>query len=260
MVDTCGTGGDGSGTFNISTATAVVVAAAGTTVAKHGNRAASSRAGSADVLEALGVSLDLPPERVGACIDEIGIGFMFARAHHPAMRHVASVRGEIGVRTLFNFLGPLCNPAAVTHQLLGVGDATKLDALAEVLALLGVAGAWVVHGEGGLDEVALSGPTRVAAVRDGRVDRFEVTPGDFGLKTAPLAELRGGDAAENAAIVRGVLAGEPGARRDAVVLNAAAALCVVGAAVSPREGAERAAQAIDCGAAKAKLAAWAGFR
>ncbi len=260
VLDTCGTGGDGSGTFNLSTAAAIVVAAAGTTVAKHGNRAASSRSGSADVLEALGVSLDLGPERIAACIDELGIGFMFAQVHHPAMRHVASVRNEIGVRTLFNFLGPLCNPAGATHQLLGVGDADKLDVMAEVLALLGAAGAWVVHGDGGLDELSLSGRTRVTALREGRVERFEVTPSDFGLSPAPLSALRGGDALENAAIVRAVFAGEPGPRRDAVVLNAAAALCVAGAAGSPREGAERATLAIDSGAAREKLDAWARFR
>ena len=260
VLDTCGTGGDGSGSFNISTAAAVVVAAAGTTVAKHGNRAATSRAGSADVLEALGVPLDLAPERVGACIDELGIGFMFARSHHPAMRHAAGVRAEIGVRTLFNLIGPLSNPAGATHQLLGVADAAKLDTMAEVLRLLGVVAAWVVHGNGGLDEVSPSGPTRVTAVRDGHLEHFAVAPVDFGVEAVPTSSLRGGDAAHNAAMMRAVFAGERGPARDAVVINAAAALCVADAANSPREGAVRAAQVIDSGAAREKLAAWVAFR
>jgi anthranilate phosphoribosyltransferase len=260
VLDTCGTGGDGSGSFNISTAAAIAVAAAGVTVAKHGNRAATSRAGSADVLEALGVPLDLSPERVGACIDAIGIGFMFARAHHPAMRHVAGARSEIGVRTLFNLLGPLSNPAGATHQLLGVSEAAKLDTMAHVLCALGAVGAWVVHGDGGLDEVSPSGTTRVAAVRNGRVERFDLAPGDFGYDPVPADALRGGDASHNAAIVRAVLGGERGPARDAVVINAAAALCVAGAVATPREGAVRAAHAVDSGAACEKLAAWVAFR
>ena len=259
ILDTCGTGGDHSGSFNISTTAAIVAAACGVTVAKHGNRAASSRAGSADVLDALGVDMALPPERVGACIDEIGIGFVFARAHHPAMRHAAPVRTDIGVRTLFNLLGPLCNPAGPTHQVLGVADAGQQQLVADVLCELGSQGAWVVHGEGGLDEVSLAGSTRVALVRDGRVSWSEVVPSDFGVATAPLEALRGGGAKDNAAIVQGVLAGEAGPRRDAVLINTAAALCAAGVAASPREGAEQAAKAIDSGAARAKLDAWAGF-
>ncbi|MGD8860015.1 MAG: anthranilate phosphoribosyltransferase, partial [Myxococcales bacterium] len=167
ILDTCGTGGDGSGSFNISTTAAIVVAGCGVTVAKHGNRAATSRSGSADVLQALGVSLELSPAQIGRCVDEVGIGFMFARVHHPAMKHAAPVRAELGVRTIFNFLGPLTNPAGATHQLLGVGDGSRLEMMADVLAKLGAAGAWVVHGHGGLDEVALSGPTEVAELRGG---------------------------------------------------------------------------------------------
>ncbi len=259
LLDTCGTGGDASGTFNISTISAIVVSAAGVRVAKHGNRAATSKAGSADVLEALGLDLGQPPERIGRCIDSVGIGFMFARAHHPAMRHVGPVRGEIGVRTLFNFIGPLTNPAGATHQLLGVGDPTRLQTMAQVLGMLGTQAAWVVHGHGGLDEVSLSGPTAVAELRGGEIRRFEIGPEDFGLSAAEPAALRGGDAAENAAIVRAILAGERGPRRDAVLANAGAALCAAGVAGSPREGAERAAQALDSGAAKGKLDAWLAF-
>lgn len=259
VLDTCGTGGDGSGSFNISTVSAIVVSACGLKVAKHGNRAASSKAGSADVLEALGLRLDLPPAQVGRCIDEVGIGFMFARAHHPAMKHVAPVRGELGVRTLFNFLGPLTNPAGATHQLLGVGDASRMDAMAEVLGLLGCKGAWVVHGEGGLDEVALSGPTRVVVLHEGQRETRTLQPGDFGVEAAPLSALAGGDAAHNAQIARSILAGERGAPRDAVVINAASALCAAGVAASPHEGAERAAEALDNGAARAKLDAWLAF-
>jgi anthranilate phosphoribosyltransferase len=259
VLDTCGTGGDGSDSFNISTVSAIVVAACGVTVAKHGNRAASSRVGSADVLEALGVDLNLPPERIARCIDEVGIGFMFARVHHPAMKHAGPVRGELGIRTLFNWLGPLANPAGPTHQLLGVGDGSRLEMMAEVLRELGARGAWVVHGHGGMDEVSLSGPTRVAALRGGVVDCFQVEPSDFGVEAADANALRGGDAAENAAIARGILAGDKGPKRAAVVVNAAAALCAAGVAGSPREGAERAAGAIDSGAAKAKLDQWLTF-
>jgi anthranilate phosphoribosyltransferase len=259
ILDTCGTGGDGSNSFNISTVSAIVVAAAGVTVAKHGNRAASSKSGSADVLEALGIDLAMPPERIGQCIDRVGIGFLFARAHHPAMKHAGPVRAELGVRTLFNLLGPLCNPAGATHQLLGVGDGSRLEMMASVLGLLGAQAAWVVHGHGGLDEVSLSGPTRVAAFERGGVRCFEVTPADFGLEPADAAALRGGDTAENAAIARAILEGERGPRRDAVLINAGAALCVAGVASSPRDGADRARHAIDSGAARAKLEAWAAF-
>lgn len=259
LLDTCGTGGDGSDSFNISTVAAIVVAACGVSVAKHGNRAASSKSGSADVLEALGVDINAPPERIARSIEQIGIGFMFARAHHPAMKHVGPVRAEIGVRTLFNFLGPLANPASATHQLLGVGDGNRLQAMAEVLSMLGTQGAWIVHGHGGLDEVSLSGPTRVAELRDGKVRTFELQPSDFGVPGADLGALRGGDASENAAIARAILAGERGPKRDAVVVNAGAALCAAGIADSPADGARRAAAALDDGRAQAKLAAWTAF-
>jgi anthranilate phosphoribosyltransferase len=260
ILDTCGTGGDGSGSFNISSVSAIVVAAAGVSVAKHGNRAATSRAGSADMLEALGVDLAMTADAIGQCIDRLGIGFMFARTHHPAMKHAAPVRAELGVRTLFNFLGPLTNPAGATHQLLGVGDARKLETMARVLSLLGCRGAWVVHGHGGLDELSLSGPTEVAALdAGGAIRRFSVTPQDFGLQPADAAALQGGDAAENAAIARAVLAGERGPRRDVVLLNAAAALCAAGVVDGPGAAVARATTAIDSGAARAKLDAWVAF-
>jgi len=259
VLDTCGTGGDGSGSFNISTVSAIVLAACGVKVAKHGNRAASSKCGSADVLEALGVSLEMPPSDIGRCISEVGIGFMFARAHHPAMKHVGPVRAELAVRTMFNLLGPITNPADASHRLLGVGDESKLGLMAGALKGAGVEAAWVVHGHGGLDEVALSGPTRVVTLARGEIGNMEVTPEDFGVEVAPQEALAGGDASENAAIARSILAGDTGPRRDAVLINAGAALCVAGVASSPREGAERAASAIDSGGAADKLAAWAGF-
>jgi anthranilate phosphoribosyltransferase len=259
LLDTCGTGGDGSGTFNISTISAIVVAATGVKVAKHGNRAATSRTGSADLLEALGVDLNLPAEAIARSIDELGIGFMFARVHHPAMRHVGPVRAEIGVRTLFNWLGPLTNPAGVTHQLLGVGDGTKLEIMAAALCDLGIEGAWVVHGHGGLDEVSLSGPTRVARVRAAKVDSFTVNPEDFGVPPAPGGALTGGDVEQNIALCHSILDGTRGPQRDAVVINAAAALCAAGVETDPRAAAARAATAIDSGAARAKLKAWIAF-
>src|ERR1700674_4557833 len=220
MVDTCGTGGDGSNTFNISTAAAIVAAAAGARVAKHGNRAASSRSGSADVLEALGVRIDLPFEQYGRAIREIGIGFLFAQAAHTATRHAAPARKQIGVRTVFNLLGPLTNPAGAQSQVLGVFSEDVIDPVAATLAELGVERAFVVHGAGGLDEISLAGETMVAEVRDGAIRRFTVTPDEFGVARAPLESIRGGTAAENAAIIRGVLEGEPGPARDIVVVNA----------------------------------------
>jgi len=256
LLDTCGTGGDGTGSFNISTVAAIVLSACGVRVAKHGNRAATSQSGSADVLEALGISLDHAPERIARCIEEAGIGFMFARVHHPAMRHAGPVRAELGVRTLFNWLGPLSNPAGATHQLLGVGDPSRLEIMADVLARLGSEGAWVVHGHGGMDEVSLSGATRIAALSAGEIRCFELTPADFGVETSDVVALRGGDAVQNAEIARAILAGERGPRRDAVVVNAGAALCAAGVAESPRAGAARAAAALDSGAARAKLAQW----
>lgn len=257
VLDTCGTGGDGAGTFNVSTASAVVVASCGVTVAKHGNRAVSSRSGSADVLEALGVRIDLPGEAVARCVAELGIGFLFAPAHHGALRHAAPVRRALGVPTFFNLLGPLANPAGATHQLVGVYDPERVTQMAEVLGLLGGRRAWVVHGAGGLDEVSPSGPTRVAVLEAGGVTARTVRPEDFGLEPVPLAELAGGDAADNARIVRAILEGtERGPRRTAVVLNAAAALLVAGAAAEPVEAAARVAEAIDSGDAGRLLSRW----
>ncbi|AKF07148.1 anthranilate phosphoribosyltransferase [Sandaracinus amylolyticus] len=256
LLDTCGTGGDGAGTFNVSTTCAVVVAACGVRVAKHGNRAVSSRAGSADVLEALGVRVDASPEVVARHVRELGIGFLFAPAYHAALRHAAGVRRELGVRTFFNLLGPLANPASATHQLVGVYDAARVRTMAEVLGLLGVRAAWVVHGHGGLDEIAPEGATRVARLEDGRVVEDEIVPRDFGLEDAPIAGLSGGDAHDNARLVRAVLSGERGARRSAVVINAAAALIVAGAERDRRAARERVEAAIDSGAATRLLDAW----
>jgi anthranilate phosphoribosyltransferase len=259
LLDTCGTGGDGLHTFNISTAAAVVAAASGVAVAKHGNRAVSSQAGSADVLEALGVRIDLTSERAQECIEQVGIGFLFAPSHHAAMRHAAPVRRELGIRTIFNLLGPLSNPASATHQVVGVYDSGRVEQLAQALGSLGLTAAWVVHGQGGLDEVSPSGPTKVAQLRDGHVSTFEVSPEDFGLPAVPVEALRGGDAPRNAEIIRNVLGGEQGPARVAVLLNAAAALCVAGVAGDPRAGAERAAEAVDSGAATETLERWAQF-
>lgn len=257
VLDTCGTGGDGLHTFNISTAAAIVAASCGVAVAKHGNRAVSSKAGSADVLEALGVRIDLSPSQVARCIEEVGIGFLFAPSHHAAMRHAAPVRRELGIRTLFNLLGPLANPASATHQVVGVFDADRVEQLAEALGALGLSAAWVVHGEGGLDEVSPSGPTKVAELVGGQVRTFELVPEDFGLAAVPLDALRGGDAAENAEIIRRVLRGDPGPARTAVVLNAAAGLCVTGMASDPASAAARVGEAIDSGAALGTLERWA---
>jgi anthranilate phosphoribosyltransferase len=253
MVDTCGTGGDGSGTFNISTAAAIVAAAAGARVAKHGNRAASSRTGSADVLEALGVRIDLPFAEYGRAVREIGIGFFFAQAAHTATRHATPARKEIGVRTVFNLLGPLTNPAGAQSQVLGVPSAEVIDAVAATLVELGVERAFVVHGAGKLDEISLAGETLVAEVRDGAVRRYMVTPEEFGVERAPLEALRGGDAEGNAAITWRILEGEVGPRRDIVLVNAAAALVAAGIAENFREGVNRAGTAISSGAANDKL-------
>jgi anthranilate phosphoribosyltransferase len=256
LLDTCGTGGDGLGTFNISTVAAIVVAACGVRVAKHGNRGVSSPTGSADFLEALGVAIDLGPEEVAECIEVAGIGFMFAPRYHAALKHAGPVRRSLGIRTFFNLLGPLSNPAPVTHQLIGVYDPSRVKQLAEVLGLLGLEAAWVVHGEGGFDEVSPVGPTRVAMLAGGRVTERTLAPTDFGLEPATLESIVGGDAATNAAIARRILAGEPGGPRTAVLLNAGAALCVAGRASTPREGAELAAAAIDEGRASAVLTRW----
>lgn len=256
LFDTCGTGGDGASTFNISTATAIVVAACGVPVAKHGNRAVSSKAGSADVLEVLGVDLNLPKDRLEAQLQSLGIAFFFAPHHHAALRHAANARRELGERTFFNLLGPLANPAGATHQLVGVYDPARLRDMASVLGALGAARAWVVHGEGGLDELSTAGPSQVAEWTGESVREFTLRPADFGLPEHELSALAGGDAAENANIIRALLEGAPGAPRDAVLLNSAAALCVAGLASSPKEGALRAAEAIDSGAANILLKRW----
>ncbi len=258
-VDTCGTGGDESGTVNISTMAALVVAAAGGRVAKHGNRALSSRAGSADVLEELGVVIDAPVDVVERCLDEVRIGFLFAPAFHAATRHAAAPRRELGSRTIFNLLGPLTNPARVGCQVIGVYDGGWCEPVAQALGALGARRALVVHGAGGLDEIAVRGATRVAewdAAR-GEVTTGELTPGDFGLAEADPAGLRGGDAADNAAALRRVLAGEPGAMRTATLMAAGAALLVCGLAADLRAGAEMAAAAIDRGDAARTLDRWA---
>jgi len=259
MVDTCGTGGDGANTFNISTAAAIVAAAAGARVAKHGNRAASSRSGSADVLEALGVRINLPFPRYGKAIREIGIGFLFAQAAHTAARHAAPARKLIGVRTVFNLLGPLTNPAGAQSQLMGVFSADVMELVAATLGELGIERAMVVHGEGGLDEISLAGETMVAEVRDGELRRYTVTPEDFGVERAPQEAIRGGTPEENAALIRRILAGEAGPPRDIVVINAAAALVAAGVAENFREGAGLASFMIASGAAAQKLESLVGF-
>jgi anthranilate phosphoribosyltransferase len=253
IVDTCGTGGDGAGTFNISTAAAFVAAAAGAPVAKHGNRSVSSRSGSADVLEALGVRIDLPLEHSGRAIREFGIGFLFAPAAHAAARHAAAARRQIGKRTVFNLLGPLTNPAGAEAQLLGVFSPGLIDVIAATLVELGVRRAFVVHGFGGLDEISLAGETLVAEVRDGAVKRFTISPEDFFLPSAPLEILHGGTPQDNAMLIRNIFEGETGPRRDVVLANAAAALVVAGIAGNFRDAAALAAQALSSGAALQKL-------
>jgi anthranilate phosphoribosyltransferase len=257
VVDTCGTGGDRSGTFNISTVAALVVAGAGVPVAKHGNRAASSHCGSADLLEALGVRIDLHASDVERSLAETGIAFMFAPVFHPAARHAAPVRGELRVPTVFNFLGPLTNPARPAAQVVGVSDARMLPLMAEVLARRGVR-AKLFRGEDGLDELTTTGLSTVFDVRDGDVRERHLDPADLGLRRAATADLRGGDAQESAALARSILAGEPGPRRDVVLLNAGAALEVAGVAGSIAEGMGLAATSIDSGSAAAVLERWAG--
>ncbi len=248
LVDTAGTGG-GPSTFNVSTAAALVAAGAGCAVAKHGNRSSTSKCGSADLLEALGVGIELEPERVGRCIDEIGFGFMFAPRHHAAMAHVIPARKALGVRTIFNFLGPLTNPAGANRQLLGVADRHYQETIAEALVGLGTARALVVAAEDGLDEISIAARTRVIEVADGGTAEWFVEASQFGLAPAKLEDVAGGAPAENAAAVRAVLAGDPGPRRDLVLLNAAAAIYVGGLAADLSEGVARAAEAIDSGAA-----------
>jgi anthranilate phosphoribosyltransferase len=252
-VDVVGTGGDASGSYNISTCAAFIVAGAGAPVAKHGNRALSSRSGAADVLTALGVKIDIPPETISACIRDAGIGFMFAPSHHPAMKHVGPTRVELGTRTIFNLLGPLSNPAGVKRQMVGVFSRQWVEPLAHVLKNLGSAQAWVVHGSDGLDEITTSGPTAVAALQDGAVRTFEITPEDVGLARVKPEALRGGDAEANAAALKAVLKGEKGAYRDIAMLNAAAALVVAGKAATLADGVKLAGYTIDTGAAEAAL-------
>jgi anthranilate phosphoribosyltransferase len=255
LIDTAGTGGDASGTFNVSTATAFVVAGAGLKVAKHGNRSVSSLCGSADVVETLGVHLDLSPARVAQCIDEVGIGFLYAPLLHTAMKHVMPARREMGIRTVFNILGPLTNPAGANAQVIGVYARGLVEPLARVLAELGTIRAFVVHGADGLDEISTTGESFLAEVREGVVRTSSVRPEDFGVPRATIADLRGGDREENAEIIRRILAGEPGARRDIVVVNAGAALVAGGRAREMKEGVQHAAQSIDSGAALEKLRA-----
>jgi anthranilate phosphoribosyltransferase len=256
LVDTCGTGGDGSDTFNISTSAALVASAAGVPIAKHGNRAVSSRCGSADVLEALGVRIDLTPQAIADCIDEVGFGFLFAQAHHPAMRHAGPVRRELGVRTVFNLLGPLTNPAGARRQVMGVYAENLVEPMAEVLARLGVDHALVVHGAGGLDELTPTGDNLMAEVRNGQVSLTTLDPRPLSTGPAPGTpdDLRvGGDPAHNAAIIRTVFDGERGPRRDAVILNAAAAMLVGGQVAEFERGIDAAVDTIDSGAARDKL-------
>jgi len=254
LIDTAGTGGDASGTFNVSTATAFVVAGAGLKVAKHGNRSVSSLCGSADVVETLGINIELPPAKIARCVDEVGIGFLYAPLLHTAMKHVMAARREMGIRTVFNMLGPLTNPAGANAQIIGVYSDALTEPLARVLAELGTLRAFVVHGADGLDEISNTGPSHISEVHEGVVRSSTVRPEDFGLARASIKDLRGGDRAENALIIRQVLAGEPGPRRDIVLMNAAAALVVGGKARDFKEGVALAALSIDSGAAAAKLA------
>jgi anthranilate phosphoribosyltransferase len=249
VFDTCGTGGDRSGTFNVSSAAAVVVAACGVKVAKHGNRSVSSRCGSADVFEQLGVNVAAPPSVVEQTLRAANIAFFFAPTFHPSMRHAAPIRRDMGIRTTFNLLGPLTNPAGATRQIVGVPRPELTQVMARALMLLGAKRAWVVHGAGGIDEISNTGHTKVSECRDGAVHTFFIHPAEFGLAKASAADLRGGDAVENAAIVRTVFGGKPGAARDIVLFNAGAALFVAGRTTSVREGISCAAAAIDSGAA-----------
>jgi anthranilate phosphoribosyltransferase len=261
LLDTCGTGGDTVKTFNISTTTAFVVAACGVAVAKHGNRAVTSKCGSADVLEALGARLDLTPEIVGRSVDEVGIGFLFARSHHPAMKHAAPVRAELGIRTVFNALGPLTNPAGAARQLIGVYDASLCKPLAQVLGQLGAERVMVVHGAVGLDEIAVFGKTHIAEYRDSEVHTYDITAADFGLEeTTPAAVAPGADARENAALLAAVLHGDDkGPRRAITLANAAAALYVAGVAETLTDGVARAEAALNSHAASARLDAFIQF-
>jgi anthranilate phosphoribosyltransferase len=253
LIDTCGTGGDNSGTFNISTLAAFVAAGAGVRVAKHGNRSLSSRCGCADLMEALGVNIALPPERIGACIREVGIGFLFAPAIHTATRHAQPARAELKMRTFFNLLGPLTNPAGATAQLAGAPSRSAAELMAEVLARLGLERSFVVHGDDGLDEITTTAPTFVLEITRGAIANHEWTPEDFGVRRAVARDLKGGDPAANREIALAVLSGAEGPRRDIVLVNAAAALIVAGKAASQAQAMAVAAQSVDSGAAKRKL-------
>ncbi len=253
LIDTCGTGGDASGTFNISTATAFVVAGCGLRVAKHGNRSVSSHCGSADVMEALGVNIELPPERIAQCIDEVGIGFLHAPLLHQAMKHVAPARRQLGIRTIFNMLGPLTNPAEANTQVIGVYAAHLTELLAEVLRNLGSLRAMVVHGSDGLDEITITGESKITELKNGEISTYTVRPEDFGLNRASLEAIQGGDAGENAQIILDMLHGQVGPRRDIVLLNAAAALVASGKAADFKWGIEMAAGSIASGRAMEKL-------
>jgi anthranilate phosphoribosyltransferase len=257
-VDTCGTGGDAAGTFNVSTAAGLLVAAHGQPVAKHGNRAATSQCGSADVLEALGVKLDLGPEQVARCVEEVGFGFMFAPAYHPAMRHVGPTRREIGIRTVFNILGPLTNPAGARYQTLGVADAKLLPLMGAALSRLGCERALVVYGEDGVDEISLSAPTRVCEVAEGELRDYTITPESLGLPERSRDAVRGGDPQQNAALLRAILGGkQDGAPADMVAANAGAALYITGHATSLKDGAQLARETLRSGKALATLEALA---
>jgi anthranilate phosphoribosyltransferase len=259
LVDTSGTGGDASGTFNISTATALVTAGAGVRVAKHGNRSISSKCGSADVVEALGINIQLSPERAAQCLREVGICFLYAPNLHPAMKQVQAVRRELRMRTMFNLLGPLTNPARASGQVVGVYSLDLVEKLAEALSMLGLHRALVVHGIDGLDEITITGPTRIAEAREGSVRSYEVEPEEFGMARASLQEISGGDATENAAIIRAIVAGEKSPRRDVVLLNAAAALVAAGRADHLAGALPLAMKSIDSGAAAEKLSGLARF-
>jgi anthranilate phosphoribosyltransferase len=252
-IDVVGTGGDGSGSYNVSTCAALIVAGAGVPVAKHGNRALSSKSGAADVLGALGVKIDLRPDEITRCIYEAGIGFMFAPAHHPATKNVAATRVELATRTIFNLLGPLSNPAGVRRQMIGVFSRQWIEPMAQVLKALGAEAAWVAHGSDGLDEITTSGPTHIAALENGTVRTFEVNPEDVGIAKSKPEALRGGDAESNAAALRTVLKGTKGPYRDIAVLNAAAALIVAGKVKDLKEGAAMAAKSLDSGEAEGRL-------
>lgn len=255
ILDTCGTGGSGTRSFNISTSVAIAVAACGAKVAKHGNRSISSACGSADVLEKLGVNLEVSAERVARCVDELGVGFLFAPALHGAMRHAIGPRREIGIRTIFNILGPLTNPAGADRQVLGVFRGELVEPLARVLLSLGCRRGFVVHGSDGMDEITLTGPTTVAAIGDGTVEMQQIEPEQFGLKRCRLADLQGGDAEQNAAIVKAILAGEKGPKRDVVALNGAYALVAAGLATGVDNGIDKIQAVLDNGQAQETLAA-----